>query len=471
MSDEDSGIDLLPILWQSKLLIISLTFFGAVCGISLSFTRPKLYESTATVLFPSDVGLNLAGFSIPGLGGGSSAGQSAALNSLGISQGRNPTSDLAESVLQSRGAAAHVFDFFHLESKLKFPPGRDQAITAFKKRYVNITKKKNALTLSCQAPDPKTAREMVLEYLAYYKVYSNRAVLTTSKRHRIFVEGQLEKRIAARRDSEKKLIEFANTKGSQLLEASPDVRGKYIGDLMKVTMESEARTKSADARLAKVRELSDASSELASQNSLFPQSDDRLLENLQGQMVAARSELARLEVSKTDSHPEVVAARIKLQSVEEQIRKRLEVVISANKEGLTKDQVLAEADSVASRAAFENAQLQESLARKKLASAPEGLVTEKRLQVDLAVQQELERLLQVELARAKIKESLDSSELEVLDPPEEPSRQCSPKKSYFAIGGALLGAFLALLITFRTRLLEFKQTHLNKKVDEPSTAP
>ncbi len=98
--------------------------------------------------------------------------------------------------------------------------------------------------------------------------------------------------------------------------------------------------------------------------------------------------------------------------------------------------------------------------KKKIRSIPPILKKSLRIYREIKIQNNILKFLIPEYERAKIDELKDTPTIQILDPPQEPTKKTKPKRSIIVILSTLLGFFFVIgYFSFKYRLSELEKTN------------
>jgi uncharacterized protein involved in exopolysaccharide biosynthesis len=261
----------LRLLWESRRLLGGLTGAGLLLSTLIAFLIPNRYQSVARLMppeIPSNTGLAQASVALAGraaeLGGVASEllGQK---NTSGF-LGQRTTSDLLAGVLNSRTMADTLIQKFDLR-KVYGAQGMEDARKELAARAsVGVDRKSLIITISVTDKSPQRAAAMAQAYVE--EVNRTAAEVSTSSAHRerIFLEGCLQVVNQDLEAAEKEFSQFAsqNTaidtkeQGKAMVDAAVILQGQYIAarseleGLRQLYADSDVRVRSAQARVAKL---------------------------------------------------------------------------------------------------------------------------------------------------------------------------------------------------------------------------
>jgi len=257
------------LLWEKRRLLWHFTMAGLVLTTVIAFLLPKHYESTIRLMPPEkDSGGSLAMMaamagSSSGSGGGESGLGQVASDLLGAkSQGA-----LYTMVLQGRTIADSLIQRFDLRKVYRVKYLDDARKKLATRTDIAEDRKSGVIVIKVRDTDPHRAAQLAAAYVEELNVLVSKVSTSAARRERIFIEQRLK---SARQDldaSAKEFSEFAsqNTaidipeQGKAMVEAAAILQGQLIAaqsevqGLSQVYTENNVRLRSARARVEEIQ--------------------------------------------------------------------------------------------------------------------------------------------------------------------------------------------------------------------------
>lgn len=352
------------LLWLNRSLLFRVSLAGLVLATVVAFLIPKRYVST-TRLMPPDSQSTSSLALVSALSGQSGLLGGLAGNLLGIQS----TGDLFIGVLRSRSVEDQVINRFDLQrvygARLEDAARQDlEENTA-----ITEDRKSGIITASVTDRDPKRAAAIAGAYVDELNTMMTRLSTSSARRERVFLEGRLS---AVKQDletAEKDFSQFASKNGT-----------------IDITEQGKAMVEAGAT--------------------------------LEGQLIAAQSELEGLKQIYTDNNVRVRATEARIAELHRQLEK------------LSGTAGASSGDTATSTNA-----LYPSLRQLPILGVPFADLYRK-LKVEEAVYETLTK----EYELAKVEEAKETPTVKVLDPPEVPQRKSYPPRLLLMI----LGTFLAM---------------------------
>ena len=253
------------LVWKNRHFIFRWMAIGFLASTVIAFLIPKRFESTAR-LMPPDQGSS--GMSMALLAAGSRIGADSALGGMaGDLLGLKNSSDLFIGILQSRTVQDDLINKFELKKIYGDQRMEDARDDLSKHTGLSADRKTGIITIQAVDNSPARASAMAGEYLSEL----NRVVtvLNTSSAHRerVFLEERLSQVKLDLETAEKDFSEFAtkNTaldipaQGKAMIEGLGTLEGQYIAaqteleGLKQLYSDGNVRVRSTQARVQELR--------------------------------------------------------------------------------------------------------------------------------------------------------------------------------------------------------------------------
>jgi uncharacterized protein involved in exopolysaccharide biosynthesis len=254
----------LRLLWCSRRFLLRATTIGLLASTLLAFLIPKMYESTAQLMPPdSQSSSNLALLAgLSGLSGSGGLGMMAG-DLLGIKS----TGALFTGVLRSRTVQDRIVNRFDLKKVY----GKSLQVTAREKlaerTALSEDRKSGIITLTVSDRDPKRAAAIANAYVEELDTLMARLTTSSAHRERVFLEERLDAVKKELDAAEKDFSQFASSKGAiditaqgkAMVEAAATLEGQLIAaqseleGLKQIYTGSNVRVRSTQARIDELR--------------------------------------------------------------------------------------------------------------------------------------------------------------------------------------------------------------------------
>jgi len=356
------------LLWLNRSFLFRAALAGLVCATVIAFLIPKRFVST-TRLMPPDSQSSSSLALVSALSGQSGLLGGLAGNLLGIQS----TGDLFIGVLRSRSVEDQVINRSSLQRVYGVRLEDSARQDLEENTAITEDRKSGIITVSVTDHDPKRAAAVAGAYVDELNTMITQLSTSSAHRERVFLEERLS---AVKQD-----LETAETNFSQFASKNGTID---ITEQGKAMVEAGA--------------------------------------TLEGELIAAQSELEGLKQVYTDSNVRVRAAEARIAELRRQLQK-LGGTTSAPPN-----------EDAATTGTF-----YPSLRQLPILGVPYADLY-RRLKVEEAIYETLTK----EYELAKVEEAKETPTVKILDPPEVPQRKSYPPRLLLMILGTLLAAGLAM---------------------------
>ena len=269
-ADEPRWLENLWVLWRQRARLLRIACISFVVSLAIALVTPKMYEARARIMPPemSDSGSALLA-SLAGRAFGSDALGGLAATLLG---GRT-NGALFVDLMQSTSVTDPLIERFELQH-VYFKRYRIDAAKVLARRTTIVQDKKSGvITLLVRDRDPRRARDLAAAYLDQLNLLVMRTSTSPAHQERLFIEKRLGEVRGNLNNAQEALSEFSST------HSTIDLKEQALA-----TVESQAKVEG---------ELIAAQSELQSLNQLYGDSNIRVRE-AQARISSLKSELGKL---------------------------------------------------------------------------------------------------------------------------------------------------------------------------------
>ena len=259
----EEKITVLRLLWSRRARIGRVVLVGIVLSVIVALLIPKEYVSTARLMPPdSQSGGGLA--MLASLSGGGAGGIGALAGDL---LGMKTTGALFTSVVHSRTAQDHIVQQFDL--KKVYATRWEESARKTLERNTNITedRKSGVLTLTVTDRDPQRAAGIARAYIDQLDTLMAQLNTSSAHRERVFLEDRLTSIKSDLEAAEKDFSQFASKNGAidisaqgrAMLQSAAGLQGELIAaqseleGLRQIYADSNVRVRSTEARIAELR--------------------------------------------------------------------------------------------------------------------------------------------------------------------------------------------------------------------------
>jgi uncharacterized protein involved in exopolysaccharide biosynthesis len=369
----------LRLLWESRRFLGRTTGAGLLLSVVIALLIPNRYQSVARLMPPDNQSSSGLAMAASALTGGTAGLGGIASELLGLKS----SSDLLAGILTSRTAQDKLIQQFDLRRVYRDRRTEDARRDLAARTDISIDRKSQIITIKVADEDPHRAAALAQAYVEELNCLVAEVSTSAARRERIFLEGRLQ---AVNQD-----LEAAEKEFSQFASKNTAIDIKEQG-----------------------RAMVDAAA------------------TLQGQLIAARSELEGLRQIYADTNVRVRAMQARVAELENQLQK-----------------VGGKDDSISVQRAAPSDSLYPSIRRLPLLGVAYADLYRKT-----KVQEAVFEALTQEYELAKVQEAKEIPTVKVLDPPNLPEKKSFPPRTLLTLLGATLALACGVTWVFGSALWE-----------------
>ena len=254
------------LLWEHRRLLLWTAGIALVVGLAIAFTVPKRYTSTGKIMPPDNSGSSMAMFAA--LAGRSLGEMGGGLGSLAGSLlgGRN-SSALFVDLLRSGTVSGDLIDRYDLQHVWHKRYRVDTAKYLARHTTIVDDKRSGVITVEVEDTDPRRARDIAQGYLEELNKLVMRTNTSSAHQERIFIEGRLRGVETDLHRAQVALSEFSSTHTTidianqtrAMVDAAARLQGEQIAartevdSLRQIYGDENVRVRAAQARVAELR--------------------------------------------------------------------------------------------------------------------------------------------------------------------------------------------------------------------------
>jgi uncharacterized protein involved in exopolysaccharide biosynthesis len=366
------------LLWANRRWLAGAIAVGFIVFVVFALLVPVRYESKARLMPPDQAGSGLAALAaLAGRGGSGGGGGLAATfggdigGVAGDLLGLKSSGALFVDMLQGPTIQDDVIKKFGLLKEYKVHFWQDARFILSKHTDIKEDRKSGVITIAVTDHDPQRAQQMAQAYVEALNSLVSQVSTSSARRERQFLEQRL-----------KTVKQNLDSAAAQFSEYSSKNGTLDLPSQSKAMLESEA--------------------------------------TLEGQLVAAQSELEGFEQIYTDNNIRIRTLRGKIAGLKQQIE-----AMSGNKADMTSDQSEIAGDLPSIR------------------KLPLVGVQWANLYREAKIQETVYELLTQEYEFAKVQEAKEIPTVNVLDAPLRPEKKSFPPRTLIVIAGTMFSFFLA----------------------------
>lgn len=260
------------LVWESRGVIFRMTRWGLLFSVLLTFLIPQRFESTARLMPPDPAGPGASMAMLAAASGNIGAQLGSGLGSLaGDLLGLKSSSDLFIGILQSRTVQDDLirkFDLRNVYSDRRMEETREDLA---KRTNLSVDRKSGILTIQVADHDPQRAAAMAGEYASELNRVVTELNTSSAHRERVFLEERLLQVKQDLESAEKSFSEFATkntavdipTQGKAMIEAAATLEGQWVAaqtelqGLKQLYTDANVRVRATQARAEELRQQLD----------------------------------------------------------------------------------------------------------------------------------------------------------------------------------------------------------------------
>jgi uncharacterized protein involved in exopolysaccharide biosynthesis len=264
-SPQGSGdsVEYLRLLWEHRRLLARVALYGLLASTLIAFLIPARYESTARLMPPDSSqsgGLAMAAAALSGGAGG--------LGGIaGEMLGMKSTSDVFVGILSSRSVQDKLIQQFDLKKLYGDRRMEDARKDLAEHTGISVDRKSQIISLTVTDHDPKRAAAIGQAYVEELNRLVAELSTSSARRERIFLEERLQAVSKDLESAEKEFSQFASKnsaidikeQGKAMVEAAAILQGQLIAaeseleGLRQVYTDNNVRIRSVRARIGELK--------------------------------------------------------------------------------------------------------------------------------------------------------------------------------------------------------------------------
>ncbi len=260
----ENSVVYLRLLWRHRQPLFRAALYGLLAGALLAFLIPARYESTVRLMPPDSTQTGGLAMAAAALSGGAAGG----LGSIaGDALGLKSTSDIFVGILSSRTVQDKLIQQFDLKKLYGDRRMEDARKDLAERTGISVDRKSQIITITVTDHDPKRAAAIGEAYVAELNRLVAELSTSSARRERIFLEERLKAVSQDLEAAEKEFSQFSskNTaidikeQGKAMVEAAATLQGQYIAaqseleGLKQIYTDNNVRVRSVRARIAELK--------------------------------------------------------------------------------------------------------------------------------------------------------------------------------------------------------------------------
>ena len=259
----ENSVVYLQLLWDHRRLLFRFALYGFLASTLVAFLIPTRYESTARLMSPDSGPSGGLAMAAAALSGGTGGLGSFASDMLGLKS----TSDIFVGILSSRTVEDKLIQQFDLKKLYGDRRMEDARKDLAEHTGISVDRKSQIITLTVTDHDPKRAAAMGEAYVVELNRLVTELSTSSARRERIFLEDRLKAVSQDLETAEKEFSQFASKnsaidikeQGRAMVEAAATLQGQYIAaqseleGLKQIYSDTNVRVRSVRARIDELK--------------------------------------------------------------------------------------------------------------------------------------------------------------------------------------------------------------------------
>lgn len=252
----------LELLWEHRRRLLKVTAWAFAVSIVVALIAPKTYESTVSIMPPDALGTNsMMMATLASKGSPELAAMAAGM------LGMKTTGSLFVGLVRSHTVEDHVVDRIGLQQVYHSKYRQDAWKSLERRTEVKEDRKTGIITLTVSDQDAQRARNIAQAYVEELNHLVSQVSTSSARRERVFIEQRLTTVKADLEDAEKEFSAFASKNATldikeqtrAMVESAAMLQGELIAaqseleGLMQIYNPNNVRVRSAQARVAELR--------------------------------------------------------------------------------------------------------------------------------------------------------------------------------------------------------------------------
>lgn len=442
-----SCYDWIKILCSRRNVLFFSVAVALLSGLIFTLISPPLYRATASLYFPIDNRAMLGST----FSGKADLDQVDVGNILMGSAPQPSIQNYAVAILKSRTMTDAVLDKYGQGIfQERFKRRKRVQLRLMLEKYVKVMAGADGIiNITVETGDPALSADVVQFYIDSFNEVSRTAVLTSAKNKRIHLSRQAGIISKNLQGDEKKMAFFEESK--KVVDMDSDVRltVENYNQLLMMKAKADSQEKMAGEKLSALRELLEKQAKEFDRGNDYPSiKDDPVVRELQMKLSEKELELIQARQIYTDLHPTVKKLNEETAELKGFIRKKIGDYMSNLKSNLIPSLIQAETEQLALKAQSSAIQSLIEKKEKQMEKLPGTKMKYKQLKRSVENSELMLFMVEQELEKARVEESREDSEVQVLDPPVAPDRPSKPDWAYNMFVSLILGMILGITAVF-----------------------
>jgi uncharacterized protein involved in exopolysaccharide biosynthesis len=264
---EPESIQHLKLFWNYRRFLSRALLWSLVITVLVSLLLPRRYESTATIMPPDSLQGNLGASVLAAVAGKGEKGESSLASMAGGLLGLKSSSALFAELLHSRTVQDRLIDRFQLQKVYWVRYRQDARSKLDRRTSISEDHKSGVISITVTDNDPTRARDLAQAYVEELNGLLSRVSTSSARRERTFIEQRLVSVKQDLSDAEKQFSVFASQNTAldikeqtkAMVESGALLQGQLMAaesdvqSLEQVYTGSNVRVRAAQARVAELK--------------------------------------------------------------------------------------------------------------------------------------------------------------------------------------------------------------------------
>jgi uncharacterized protein involved in exopolysaccharide biosynthesis len=261
-------IEILRLLWRQRPFLYRVTVAGLAAALVLAFLIPKQYESTVRLMPPDSQSGSGISTMLAALSSVKPEGMSGGLGSLATNLlGAKTSGDLFIGILQSRTVQDRLIDTYDLKKVYHVRWLQDARKKLSSNTAISENHKSGIISITVTDRDPRRAADMAKSYVDALNGLVVQLSTSGAHRERVFLEDRLKTVQQDLESAEKDFSQFASKnmaidvkeQGKAMVEAAAVLQGQLIAaqseleGFRQIYTDNNVRVRSVEARIAELK--------------------------------------------------------------------------------------------------------------------------------------------------------------------------------------------------------------------------
>ena len=272
-TDSSRMVEILALIWERRALLRKVAVRALIVSTIIAFLVPTKYDSTVRLMPPDslggDSGMLMAAMSAAGVGSGKLPTGLASL--AGSALGMKNNGALFVDLLHSRTVQTRIVDRFHLRGRFVDRYEEDARNTLDDHTQISEDRKSGVITITVRGSSPQQARDIAKAYVEELDGLLSHVSTFSARRERIFIEQRITSVQGDLEEAERQFSEFASKNSTldikeqtkAMVESAAVLEGQIVAaqseleSLRQVYTANNVRVRSMQARVDELKRQSE----------------------------------------------------------------------------------------------------------------------------------------------------------------------------------------------------------------------